>query len=267
MVAASQLLESRRARIGRWLAAAIIVCALHAGGVALALMHWQDDEADDDAAGTLTVEMSPLPAAVPVDSPDVARGPKEQDEATPTPEASKKVEEKVEKDLPVVKPSPAPDPEIVLPKPQPEPKEQPKEEEAKEATREPEKPQQQSDPMTTAPPRVEAPPAPASSPSEGDKAVLARAQVSWVNEVMRQINRLKRVPDAARGRRGRWAAVVAFTLDPDGQVAETHIAQSSGIPALDAEAQALIRRVRFPPPPVASGDPVLYSLQIQFTVK
>ena len=68
MAEVSQLLESRRLRFGRWAAAALIVCGLHVGGAALAIMHWPADEDDDAAAGALSVEMAPLPAAMPVKS-------------------------------------------------------------------------------------------------------------------------------------------------------------------------------------------------------
>ena len=71
-------------------------------------MSWQEEDLDD-AGGALTVEMAPLPAAVPVDSPDVAHGP-EQQQAKLTHEAAKLVVEEVEKDIPRVHPSPAPSP-------------------------------------------------------------------------------------------------------------------------------------------------------------
>jgi len=81
---------------------------------------------------------------------------------------------------------------------------------------------------------------------------------------MRQLNRFKRVPDAARGRRGRWEVVVAFTLDRTGQVVDAQIAKASGVPVLDEEALALIRRVRFPPPP---GETLAFRLPISFGVR
>jgi periplasmic protein TonB len=263
MTAAPGLLESRRARVGRWAGAAIVVCALHVAGAAFANLRWHQEEVVDDTAGAFTVEVALLPAPLPVDSPDVAHGPLQQ-EAKLTPEAVKEVVEKVEKDIPKVDPSPAPDPEVALPKPQPEEKEQPKEEPRDPL---PDKQVQRQDteaPQTTAPPRVEAEPTPSAARSEGDKAARARAEATWQSEVMRQINRAKRVPDAARFRTGRWQAVVAFTLDRTGRVVETHIASSSGVTVLDEEAMALIERVRFPPPP---GDTLAFTLPITFGVR
>ena len=177
-----------------------------------------------------TVELALLPAPAPVDSPDVAHGPVQQ-EAKLTPEAAKEVVEKVEKDIPPVDPSPTPDPEVDLPKPQPDRKEQPKEEEAREPVPDKQVPRRDTEaPQTAAPPRVEAEPTPSAAPDEGDKAARARAEATWQREVMRQINRAKRVPDAARFRTGRWQAVVAFTLDQAGQVVETHIAKDRASP-------------------------------------
>jgi periplasmic protein TonB len=253
------LLESRRSRLGRWAGAALIVCGLHAGAAALAVMHWHAEEADD-VAGAFTVEMAPAP----VDSPDVAHGPLQQ-EAKLAPEASKEVAEKVEKDIPPVDPSPAPDPEVALPKPRPHMKEQPKEE-PREAVPDKEVPRQDAEaPLTTAPPRVEAEPAPSAAPAEGDKAALAPAKAaSWRTEVMRQINRYKRVPEAARNRRGQWEVLVAFTLDRAGQVVDVKVAKSSQVPILDEEAVALIRRVRFPPPP---DETLSWTVPIRFNVR
>lgn len=110
--------------------------------------------------------------------------------------------------------------------------------------------------------RKKAKPAPAAK--AGRRDARACAQASWLREVMRQLNRHRRVPDAARLRRGRWEVVVAFTLDRTGRIVDAEIALSSGVAALDAEALALIRRVRIPPklstrlqwPPSGSCVPV-----------
>ena len=81
---------------------------------------------------------------------------------------------------------------------------------------------------------------------------------------MRQLNRYKRVPDAARFRRGRWEVVVAFTLDRTGRIVDAQVALSSGVTALDAEALALIGRVRFPPPP---DETLSFTMPIRFGVR
>jgi protein TonB len=262
-----QLPESRRSRIGRWAAAAIIACALHVVGAALALMHWQQ-ETSDDPAGGLIVELAPLPAVMPVDSPDVAHGP-DQQVAKMTPEAAKQVVEKVQKDIPVVEPSRMPDPEVALPKPEPDEKEQPKEEEVKEAVSEKEEPPQEKEhELTTAPPRVEAQPAPSSAPAQGPSPVLARANADWKNALSRQLNRHKRVPQGAGIRRGQWEAVVAFTVDQSGRLASVELRKSTGVPALDKEALEWLQRASpFPPPPDVPGIELYFTQSIRFDVK
>jgi protein TonB len=262
----SQLLESRRARTGRWVAAALIVCALHAGGLALALMQPDEEEAADSPAGALTVELAPLPAPKPVDSPDVAHGP-EQQVAKLTPEASKPVVEKVEKDVPPVEPSPAPKPEVALPKPKPDEKEETKEE-AREAAPAEAVPQQQDRdvPITTAPPRVEAPPAASSPPKGGLSPIVARLHASWKKAVSKHMQRFKRYPRAARGLRG--SAIVRFVLDRSGRVTLAEIIKSSGSPILDQEALATVRRASpMPAPPSEVGEPYLEFKPIQFDYK
>jgi periplasmic protein TonB len=254
-----QLLESGRSRLGRWAAAALVVGALHAGGAALAFMYWQEAEDTDDPAGSLTVQLAPLPAAAPVDSPDVAHGP-EQQQAKLTHEAAKPVVEEVAKDIPLLEPSPAPEPEVALRKPQPEEKEKPTErEEPREAAPQEQTPQQDADiPVTTAPPRVDAQPAPGSGPAQGRSASFAREQQRWANELRNRLQRFKRYPDAASRRGIKGVTVVRFTVDRSGQVVASEVLQSSGSPILDEEALALVRRASpFPVPPDAINDAYL----------
>ena len=254
-----RLVESRRSRLGRWAAAAAVVCTLHAGGVALALMHWQEEDESDEAGGAVTVEMTPLPAAVPVDSPDVAHGP-EQQQTKLTREAAKPVVEEVEKDIPRVEPSPTPEPEVSLPKPQPEEKEKPKErEEPREAAPKEQTQQQDEDiPVTTAPPRVEAQPASGSARLQGQSASPAREQQRWANGLVDRLQRFKRYPDAASRRGIKGVAIVRFTVDRTGQVISSEVLKSSGSPILDEEALALVKRASpFPLPPNTIDDAYL----------
>jgi periplasmic protein TonB len=268
MADVSQLLESRRSRFGRWAGAALVVCGLHAGGAALALMHWPEEEAED-AAGALTLDLAALPAAVPVDSPDLAYGPLTQD-AMQTPEASKKVEEQVADDTPPVDPSPAPEPEVALAKPLPEEKEEPKEEEPKEQVPEKQSPADVSvQQLATAPPRVDVQPAPSSAPSQGDSTSRERVQASWQKALIGHLNRFKRYPEAARSRYAQGEVVVTFTIDRSGQVIASRVTRSSGSPALDEEALAVLKRASpLPAPPDQIAETALdLTLPIHFKIK
>jgi periplasmic protein TonB len=261
MADVSHLLESRRSRIGRWAGAAFIACALHAGGVAVALMQPHEEEADE-TAGAVTIDLTPLPAPSPVEAPDFALAPVQQDFTAPMPEQTKQVEKKVEEDVPPVESSQAPDPEVALPKPQPDAKE----EEVKEVSRD-ESPRQEHREATTTAQRIEAPPAPTSAPAKGSSLASARAQASWQVQLIRQLNRHKRVPSGARRQRGRWEVVVLFTIDRAGKVRSSAVTKTSGLQALDVEALELLLRVTFPPPPdELPGETFEYSLPIRFGV-
>jgi protein TonB len=256
-----RLLESRRLRLGRWAGAAAVICALHIGGVALALMSWHEEEAEDAAAGAVAVDLvPPLPAAVRVASPDLAHGP-EQQEAKLAPEAAKEVVEEVEKDILPVDPTPAPEPEVALPKPQPE-EEKPKEEEAKEAVAEPDRPQQDHDALATAPPRVDEQPAPSPAPQpRRQPASATRAQESWKRGLIAKLNRNKHYPDAASRRGVKGVTLVRFKIDRTGQVIASEVVQSSGSASLDEEALALLKRISpVPPPPDEVTDEMLDNL-------
>ena len=161
MTLATDLFEPRRTRALRWTIAAVLVVVAHIGCTALALMHWQEDDAEDSPAGPIIVEMVAPPVATPQDMPDVAHGPL-MEEAQASPQAAKETKVEVEKETPEVEPSPAPEPEVVLPVPKPvvekkpEEEEQPKQEVAEQQSAQLANPA----PLTTAPPRVEAKEAP-----------------------------------------------------------------------------------------------------------
>jgi protein TonB len=243
MMLATNLIEAQRAHLLRWAGAALFVVAAHVGCTALALMSWTNDDAEDAAASSVVVEMVPVPAAPPIDSPDVAHGPT-MVEATPTPPATKETKEEVEKEMPTAEPSPAPDPEVVLTTPHPVTDKKPDEETPQEA-----KTQQQSAdevvaiPLTTAPPRVEAKEQPATAaPSPGASASVARVQAAWEKAFSAHLNRFKRYPDKARARSSQGDVVVEFTIDRAGGLVASRIVQSSGSSALDEEVLALLQR-------------------------
>ena len=270
MMFATDLLEARRIRLLRWTGAALFVVAAHVGCTALALMHWQNDDVEDAAASAVVVEMAPAPALTPVDSPDVAHGPLTE-EATPTPQAAKETKEEVEKEMPAVEPSPAPDPEVVLPTPQPVTDKKPDEEKPPE-----EAPKQQSAdqvvaaPLTMAPPRVEAKEEPVPAPpSPGASASAARAQAAWEKALVSHLNRFKRYPDAARARSSQGDVVVQFTIDRMGGIVASRLVRGSGSSALDEEALAVLQRASpLPAPPGhLTGAKLDLTLPIQFRIR
>lgn len=271
MMSAGDLFEPRRTRALRWAGAAVLVLAAHIGCTALALMHWQEDDAQDSPAGPIIIEMMAMPVATPQDMPDVAHGPL-MEEAQVSPQAAKETKVEVEKETPEVEPSPAPEPEVVLPVPKPVVENKPEEEEQPQH----EVAQQQSAnqtnpaPLTTAPPRVdakEAPVAPTASP--GTTATAARNTVTWERSVVSHLNRFKRYPDGARARGIQGAVAVTFSIDRAGNVLDARIVKTSGSTILDEEALAVVRRASpIPTPPAAlPGAKLDLTLPIQFRIR
>ena len=121
-----------------------------------------------------------------------------------------------------------------------------------------------------APPRVEAQPAPsAAPPSPGRAPSLERVQASWQKRLINHLNRHKRYPDAARSRHAQGTVVVAFKIDRFGQLVASHVTKSSGSPALDDEALAVLQRASpLPAPPEQMPGAMLdLVLPIQFRIK
>ena len=271
MIMLSDLFEPPRTHAVRWAAAAVLVLAAHVGCTALALMHWQEDAADDAAASPLIVEMVPTPSVSRVESPDVAHGPL-MEEATLTPQPAKETKQEVEKETPPVDPSPlAPEPEVVLPVARPIPEKTPEEEPPKE-----EVPKQQSAdqttaaPLTTAPPRVDASePTPAPAPTPGASASIARVQASWEKALVKHLDHFKRYPEIARARGNQGEATIQFMIDRAGRVVASRVVHSSGSAALDEEALAVLMRANPLPaaPDQVGGMTFDLTLPIRFRIR
>lgn len=100
-----------------------------------------------------------------------------------------------------------------------------------------------------APPRAvpQAPPAPT---GQG----LSEGRESYFGKLLAQLNRYKRYPVAARKARVTGVVMLHFVMDAQGRVQSFSIAKSSGHPALDEEALALIQRAQ-PMPPLPADFP------------
>ncbi len=107
--------------------------------------------------------------------------------------------------------------------------------------------------ITAPPPAAAAPPAQPSAPQAGNDTGAGRA--SYLGMLLAQFNRFKHYPPEARAARIEGVVMVHFVLAHDGRLVSAEIAKSSGRPALDREALALMSRAQpLPPMPVEMGD-------------
>lgn len=114
-------------------------------------------------------------------------------------------------------------------------------------------------PETTAPPNLSAPPA----------VNASSAADTWQGRLLAHLERLKRYPPEARARRLQGVAYVRFTMDREGRVLSSAIERSSGQPAFDREALALLQRAQpLPKPPAEiSGDRITLSVPVEFFMR
>jgi protein TonB len=266
------MVESDPAWLLRWAAAAVVVTGIHAGGGGLALLHWSSEHVAEKSAGSVAIELAPVAAAPPAEKTNLAFGPHLQEAAPATP-AQRRPVDHVEKnqELPKVAPSPlAPEPELALPIP--ESTEQPKPNQRSQApSLQHQSPEHAAaTPLTTAPPDVAAKAAATpAAPTPGTSDVPASIRVSWHKAVISHLNRFKRYPDAARARGIQGIVKVEFTIDREGRLLDSHVAQSSGSPTLDAEALATLRRADpLPAPPPKAAEATFYLvLPIHFRIR
>jgi protein TonB len=233
----------------RWGTAALAAFLLHAGG-ATALVYWPG-AVDEESAGTLTVELAPVVMAPPLDLPKVAHGPMMQEQVA-TPAAPRQIAEQVDSETPRFDPSPAPEPEVALPKPVEVKEVEPEEEKQQQEVLPQEAAAQASPaPMTTAPPPIDAPPtARAAAPVAGASTAPAEARASWHKALTSHLNEFKRYPHEAEARGIQGVVTLEFTIDRSGHVLASRVAQSSGSVQLDDEALAALRRASpLPAPP------------------
>jgi protein TonB len=199
-------------------------------------------------------------------------------EETPAPEP---VQEEVQEP----EPEPEPDPEpvsfvesvseraepIAPPPPPEEPKEKPKPKP---------QPQAQPRPQASGPAPMGTPDGtpglPGGGPGTGQGGVgggtgkgTRDAREAYKAQVRRKLERNKKYPPRARSDHMEGTATVRFTITRDGQVVDFSLVRASGIPLLDDEVQALLRRVNpFPQfPPELTEPSMTLTAPIQFKIR
>jgi protein TonB len=222
-----------------WIASAIVVLGLHAGGAA-ALFTWHDPIAFGVPSDAIVIDLTPYsPPSETVE--DIAPGPQQQEEAPPPPPKQEKVEQKIDEKVDVP-PAPVP-PVAALPPP------------------EPPKPKDEPTPMPVAPaPATTAPPRAHASKAEVD---------SWYGHIVTQLERNKSYPLAAREHGEKGVVELAFSIDREGHVLSSRIVKSSGYAALDQETIATVRRAQpFPVPPTGvDGEKFDFTVPVKFNIR
>ena len=198
-------------------------------------------------APVIMIDLAPMAVAPDITPNELPPGP-QQTEAQPEPTPQKPLE-KIE--LP-------PDPKAELQAtPPPKPVDRPKEK----------KPKQKAASLTSAPSPAEHRGERAAAPTPGATSRDSNALPNWKSQLVAQIERHKRYPDAARGERG--VAQVAFSVDRSGGVHRARVVASSGSAVLDRDALAWLERSQPlpPPPPDMSGAMIPITVPLRYNYR
>jgi protein TonB len=233
-----------RGQAMRWSVAAAIVLAAHAGLAAGYLLLRQAASDGAPQAPVMILALAPLPVA-PQSDLDIAPGPQMQESlALPEPVPEVRRDDPPAIETPVVA--------MRAQKPQVEPR--------------PEK--KPPAPRTTAAPRspvhtgsIAAAPAPGSNTNA--------VSPSWINLLFSHLLRYRQYPSAAQAARQEGVVTLGFTMDRNGRVLSRHIARSSGVATLDAEALAMIERAQPLPAfaPEMAGATRSFTAPIKFSLR
>jgi len=227
-----------RSDLRLWALSAVVVVGLHVAAGAM-LVTWHDPVPVGEPSDALLIDLSPFAAPPSPTVEDIAPGPLQQEAAPQAAPEKPQVEEKIEEKVDVP-PAPVP-PVAALPPPEPI-KPQPSPAPVAPA------------PLTTAPPRAHA----------------SAAQVrSWYSSIVKQLERHKSYPPAARNRGETGEVELAFSIDREGHVLSSRIVRSSGYPALDQETMTTVRRAApFPTPPNGlDGQKFDFTVPVKFNIR
>jgi periplasmic protein TonB len=228
--------DSNPRELARWAIAAALVVGVHASAL-LYLLAVHEPDVAGTTSDVVTVELAPMDS-----TPDAV-----ESDLAPAPEA-------------MVEQAPLPD----VPKPQEEPQEQVKLE------RPPDEAQAEVPlPVEKPPEKAQDAPQPAPVTAKPVKAAAPNVEPSWLTNVVRQLQRFRRYPAAARSRKEEGTVMLSFSVDRAGHVLSRTIARSSGHPDLDDEVMALIARAE-PLPPFPASMPqqqMDLTLPMRFTLR
>ncbi|WP_334383558.1 MULTISPECIES: energy transducer TonB [unclassified Bradyrhizobium] len=253
---------SDQAVVRRWGVSAMAIVAAHAALIALTMNWYTQRPAPGVAMPAIMVDLAPItssPEAAPM---DMMPGPEMQqaDASPPEPAAAEAVPEQIAPTPPQEEPEVVAPPEqkqqLTPEKPEPAkmvPEQKPVPVKPKIVRPDAKKPSEAPPaPRTSAPPRAERQAPAASAISVG---ASASAMATYTQRVRAHLLRFHKYPSGGNGQRG--VVRLSFTLGRGGQVLSSRVGGSSGVPAFDALAMALVRQAQpFPafPPEIAYGS-------------
>ncbi len=247
-----------------WILAAVAALALHVSGVALAVVHLQNDD-PDDSLGAPAIEVGLEMESPHLEATDLPPGP-DADASVASPALAEQKTEVKETELPKEVPTETEDPDRVV---APNDSKKPKEDDPKVAAVETSASTESVAAEATATPSTEAvPEGPRSvAPVQGTGESLQRMRATWQKELIAHLDKHKRYP-AERSQKGA-EILVSFALDRMGHVLSASIVKGSGDAAFDEAALAMVRKsdpVPMPPPRVAD-EGLNFTLPVIFRVK
>ncbi|MBV6488792.1 MAG: TonB family protein [Pseudorhodoplanes sp.] len=111
--------------------------------------------------------------------------------------------------------------------------------------------------------------APASSPSTASNSVglgRSHADTNYRGLVAAHLARYKQFPADARSRGQQGSVTISFSLSGSGSVNAVRLVRGSGVPSIDQEAQAMVRRASpFPSPP--DGHAMSFTVPVSFHLR
>jgi periplasmic protein TonB len=257
-------LDTKQKRSGRlWILAAVGALALHVGGAALAVAYLRTDDSETEL-GSQAIEIGLEMSSPHLEATDLPAGP-DADASTASPALAEQKAVVKETELPKEVPTETEDPDRVV---APNDSQKPKEDDPKVAQVQTSASTESVAQEAMATPSVEdLPEGRSQAPVQGSGKSLQRQRASWFAELSAHFEKHKRSPVVPKFKNVK--VVVNVTFDRLGHVIASSIVESSGDPAYDEAALAMLRRSDpVPqPPPLIADEGLSYTLPVLFRVK
>ncbi|MBC7577267.1 MAG: energy transducer TonB [Tardiphaga sp.] len=247
-----------------WMMAALCAVLLHVGGLALAVVQINSDEADD-SLGAPAIEVGLEMMSPKLEATDLPPGP-DTEATTASPAVAEQKAEVKESDLPKAQVRESDDPDrVVTETDSRKPKEEQQEKAVVQQSASTESVAAEATAMPSSETALEGPRSVAPAQGTGDSA--RRARVTWQKELVAHLDKHKKYP---ADRQQKTAEItVNFEIDRVGHVLTVSILKSSGDSAFDEAALAMVRRSDpLPqPPPLIADEGLSFTLPVIFRVK